>query len=108
MNTQIELTQLWAKMDAKTGRQVLSGKFGFNARIRIEELAEPSEIGATHIVYILPPFVKRDDDGGQNSGYRSQGTGTPPQRQQSAPARQQSPEQPARRPARAPGFPMNS
>jgi hypothetical protein len=108
MSQNIELTRLWARTDAKTGRQVLSGKMGFNARLRIEELAEPDERGATHVVSILPPYIPRNDDGGPNDGFRQQAAATSYQRQQSAPgtpARQQSPEQsPATQPAPAFGF----
>ncbi len=62
MKNQIELTRLWARQDAKTGKLILSGKFGFSARLRIEELIEPDERGATHIVFVLPPYVARDGD----------------------------------------------
>lgn len=87
MNTQIEIGKLWARTDAKTGRQILSGKFGFDARLRIEELAEPDpQTKATHVIFVLPPFVKRDDESGQNTGQRWQGTNTPDERQQSQPA----------------------
>lgn len=94
----IELTRLYTNTDKKTGRTFLAGKLGFNARVRIEELETPDERGATHLLLLLPPFVKRDDDGGQNVCQRWQDTATPAQRQQNAPARQpqQSPAQPAR------------
>lgn len=108
MSQQIEIGKLRARTDPKTGLQVLAGKFGFNARLRIEELPEPDERGATHIVSILPPFVPRDDNG---DGYQKQGNGSAPTNgqapRQSPPARQpapqprQSPERPAPRPSAA-------